>query len=59
MSSGSELLVIEMMGVDELNWRMIDVAETPSRFGIAMSCASPQHALLREDRGERTMKTRS
>lgn len=38
MSSGFELLVIEMIGVMWSNWRMSDVADTPSRRGITMSC---------------------
>jgi hypothetical protein len=37
ISFGFELLVIEMIGVMWSNWRMSDVAETPSSFGITMS----------------------
>src|SRR5215469_16054629 len=37
ISSGFELLVMEMIGVMGSNWRMSDVADTPSSFGITIS----------------------
>jgi len=37
ISFGLELLVIEMMGVIWSNWRMREVADTPSNFGITIS----------------------
>ena len=38
ISAGFELDAIEIIGVMWSNWRMSDVADTPSSFGITMSC---------------------
>ena len=37
ISLGLELLVIEIMGVIGSNWRISDVADTPSSLGMTMS----------------------
>ena len=49
ISFGFELLVMEMMGVMWSNWRMSDVAETPSSFGITISCNRDASGVSKDD----------